>query len=132
MKTNSFTYNVGGKCVIQFDCAEIYILIFLKFNKATKVLTTCLWNCQKPLLSLTSLWFKIWENWQHWYKKTRQTTSACMQRGIINYFSCKCRRNLTGNSCTRPSLDRQKMTVAEFCVQFFHYSMSMISFDIIW
>ena len=38
-------------------------------NKAAKVLATCLWNCQKPLLSFTSLWPKILNNSQHWHQK---------------------------------------------------------------
>ena len=37
---------------------------------------------------------------------------------VINYFSCKFGRDLTGSNNTRPSFDRQNVTLAEFCVQF--------------
>ena len=58
MKINAFTHHVGGKCFTQFVCADILYFDFPKFNKVAKVLATCLWYCQKRLLSLTSLWTK--------------------------------------------------------------------------
>ena len=56
------------------------------------------------------VFYKILNNWHHKHKWRHA-------KEVINYYSCKFGRDLTGNNCTMPSLDRHKVTLAELCVQ---------------
>ena len=70
-----------------------------------------------------SLWPQILDNWQHWHKKFtwRHATE------VINYFSSKSKRDLTGNN--RTVWTDKNVTLAEFCVQFwslFHEQIRLV------
>ena len=73
-------------------------------------------NGQKPLIFLISLWPKILDNWQHWHQKCKSKRA----KEVIHYFPCKSGRDLTGNTCTRPSFRQTKRDPHRvFCTDLF-------------